>query len=215
MTSLKRMVCFPVNEIHAKLVALSPSCCCCFSPVTRGACASRVPFPHQLRRWFLRRMRARKWAKRRLLHRLSAITIQSAARAASARARCSALRATRLHLWVGRVAALYAGDASSVGGYEGDNYAPSPAGAELVRDNNTPPPAAPPGDSPIPSSPRYTATGPPPRKGGVVNSRALAEALAPRMGRPPPGCPAALDVDWGEWGVGLRLVFPAPSPRVG
>lgn len=44
------------------------------------------------------------------------------------------------------------------------------------------------------------------------SSRALAEALAPTMGDRPPGCPGALDVDWGEWGVKLTLVFPPPAP---
>lgn len=122
---------------------------------------------------------------------------------------------------MGRVAALYADDASGAGGHEGDSYAPSPAGAELLRDNNMPPPADPP-PPPILPSPRPAATDPGPRKESVASrfrsdrrrGGALAEALAPRMGRPPPGCPAALDVDWGEWGVGFRLVFPS-SPRVG
>lgn len=155
-----------------------------------------------------------------LVHHLAAVTMQSAARTASARARCSALRATRLRRWVDRVAALYA-DAFGVGGDEGD-YAPSPAAVGLLRDNSIPPPPPPPvGPPPTPSSQQHAAADAAPGKGSVSTrsdssrgGRALAEALAPRMGRPPPGCPAALDVDWGEWGVGLRLVFP-PSPRVG
>lgn len=165
-------------------------------------------------------MHCRRRNKRRLVRYLAAITVQSAARAASARARCSTLRASRLHRWMHRVTALYA-DASGFGGDE-SVYAPSPAAVELLRDDSTPPPPPPPtGSPPVTSSQQYAANGAPPRKGGLSNrsgtsrgGRALAEALAPRMGRPPPGCPAALDVDWGDWGVGLRLLFP-PSPPVG
>lgn len=175
-----------------------------------------VSFSLQLRRWLVGRTHARRRAKRRLVRHIAAVTVQSAARATSARARCSALRSARLHRWMDRVAVLYA-DAFGVGGDEGD-YSPSPAAMELLRDNNAPPtpylPAAPP---PIPASEQHAAIDAAPARGGGASTgggRALAEALAPRMGRPPPGCPAALDINWGEWGVGLRLAFP-PSPRVG
>lgn len=171
----------------------------------------------QLRRWLLHRVLSWKRAKRRLVRRLAAVTLQSAARAAAARRRCSALRAARLHLWTGRVAALCV----DVPGVDDDlgEYPPSPAAMDLFREKSVPPPPPPP---PRASSltTNFSAAGAAPREGGV-NTRsgtqkghALAEALAPRMGQPPPGCPAALDVDWGEWGVGLRVVFPL-SPRVG
>lgn len=51
-------------------------------------------------------------------------------------------------------------------------------------------------------------------RGRISNSRALAEALAPLMGIPPPGCPGALDVDWGMWGGQLELVFPPRAPSL-
>ena len=37
---------------------------------------------------------------------------------------------------------------------------------------------------------------------------ALAHALAPRMGPPPPGCPTAYQADWGQSAVKLTLAFP-------
>lgn len=51
-------------------------------------------------------------------------------------------------------------------------------------------------------------------RGRVSNRRGLAEALAPLMGIPPPGCPGALDVDWGTWGGQLELVFPPRAPSL-
>ena len=37
---------------------------------------------------------------------------------------------------------------------------------------------------------------------------AMAKALAPTIkGPPPPGCPGPLEVDWGEWGIKLKLAF--------
>ena len=165
-------------------------------------------------------MQSWKRAKRCLLRRLAAVTVQSAARAAVARARCSALRATRLRLWTHRVAALCA-DAPAVGDDVGE-YPPSPAAVDLFREMDVPPPLPPPAlASSLPlSTPPHPVVGAAPGEKGVNpgrsarKGRALAEALAPRMGRPPPGCPAALDVNWGEWGVGLSVVFPR-SPRLG
>lgn len=62
---------------------------------------------------------------------------------------------------------------------------------------------------PPPKQSRSQHSNPPGIKGRrSLGGRALAEALAPRMGHPPPGCPEALDVDWGEWGENINLVFP-------
>lgn len=127
----------------------------------------------------------RRRSRRNRFLRSAATAIQSAARAAAARARCSALRDARLRYWVDKAAAAWDADDSS----------PSPVAVELLRELNTPLP-------PPPTEARpQTASG-----GG---GRAMAEALAPTMGRPPPGCPGALDVHWGEWGVKLKLVFPS------
>lgn len=189
-------------------------------PLTRS-----VSFLRQLCRWLTRRVKSMRRTKHRVLCRVAAVTMQSAARAASARARCSALRAARLRLWMDRVALLYADDAAiaTAGDVEDDN-SPSPAAVQLLREMNAPPP--PPSQQSLQMPPKYAAGdvfrggdggGGIGKKTSTISSssrwRALAEALAPRMGRPPPGCPAALDVDWGEWGVGLSLVFPPSPPR--
>lgn len=235
-----------VDEDDRIPCSLGAGCCPPLPPPPPNAFF--VFFLRQLRRWLISRVQSRKRARRRKLRRLAAVTMQSAARAASARARCSALRAARLYLWMDRVAVLYADDdaATATGirtagdDIDGLDYSPSPAAAELLWEMNAPqPPPPPPPHSlqpPLPSSPKYAVDdevrtgGGGSGSGGISKSwskgssrssrssrgRALAEALAPRMGRPPPGCPAALDVDWGEWGVGLRLVFPPspPPPRV-
>lgn len=173
-------------------------------------------FPFQLRRWLTCRVQSRKRDTYRLHRRHAVVIVQSAARAVFARARCAALRAARLRLWMGTFAALYGGD--------GDIHSASPMATELLQGMNTNPPPPSPPQTPALSQPpalspqcsAYFATrgGVSGRKKRVGRGRALAEALAPGMGRPPPGCPAAMDVDWGEWGVGFSLVFP-PSPGVG
>ncbi len=206
-----KMAFFRTQRIYKRF--RTPGCCLLLGNAL-------LSFSLQLRRWLLHRVQSWKRANLRLVRRLAAVTLQSAARAAAARARCSALRAARLRLWTGRVAALCA-DAPGVGDRAGE-YPPSPAAIDLFRETSVPPPLPPParGASSLPSSANFSAAGAAPREGGVNNGsgarkgRALAEALAPRMGQPPPGCPAALDVDWGEWGVGFRVMFP-PSPRVG
>ncbi|CBN80210.1 hypothetical protein Esi_0131_0021 [Ectocarpus siliculosus] len=183
-------------------------------------CAKAIQHAYQnfrhrqyLRDWAFSLVQSRRRAKHCLRCRRATVMLQSAARAMSARRRCSTLRAARLRLWTDRVAAVY------VNG--GDEYSPSPVAAELLceLERLTTPLPRPPGLSPtLASQPAAVVKA----RGGLranvacgrSRGRALAEALAPRMERPPPGCPAALDVDWGEWGVGLRLAFPS-SPRVG
>lgn len=167
-------------------------------------------------------MARRRWYHRRRL-RTAAVTFQSAARRLFARKRCSALRAARLRFWVQQADELC----------DRDDWHDSPVAAELLREVNQPPPPTPPPLPPPPAllSAGFTGTTPPEasgeahvlrdravveekagrRRGRSGVGRALAEALAPMMGCPPPGCPEALDVDWGDWGVTLDLVFP---PRV-
>lgn len=154
--------------------------------------------PVQLRRWLLESVEARRRSRLHLRLCSAATTIQSAIRASLARRHCSLLREARLLLWVGRATAIVAA--------EHGRHRPSPLGEELWLDAVQ--------ASPSLQGHVQVPIGVPSQclidRVDDVN-RALSEALAPGMGNPPPGCPGALDVNWEDWGVKLRLKFPPRS----
>lgn len=160
--------------------------------------AHKSPCLAQLRRWLLGRLKVRRCSRMCFRRRRAVAKIQSAARAASARARCSALLAARLQRWAECAAAI------TTEGY----CWPSPLEDELCQESFQMPP--PPPSSGQVQQPAKTVVDYPANIQGY-SDRGLAEALAPTMGSPPPGCPSALAVDWGEWGEKLKLVFPPPT----
>lgn len=161
-------------------------------------------FFFQLRGWLVGRVQARRRSRCRLRRWHAAVTVQSAARASVARMRHARLRAARLQRWIAAAAEMYR--------HAEDAPVPSPLGAELTREVSAPSPTP---NVKLFSSPQHTSSARAYRREasrlgerGDRGERELAEALAPRMGRAPPGCPGALDVDWGEWGTRLTLEFP-------
>lgn len=161
-------------------------------------------FFFKLRGWLVGRAQARRRSRRRLRRLHAAVTVQSAARASFARVRHARLHAARLQRWVAAAAEMYRNAE--------DAPVPSPLGAELTLEVSAPSPTP---NVKLSSSPLHTSSAPADRREalrlggrGDRGERELAEALAPRMGRAPPGCPGALDVAWGEWGTRLTLEFP-------
>lgn len=189
------------HERHYGFVFLFPEVNLCSterrSNTERDPSSSLPPlhtFP-KLRRWFLGRMEARRRVKHRIFLHRAAVAIQSFARVASARTRCSILRAERRRFWVDRARALW--DA-----HDAVNAATSPAAEELLQGLDAPP-LPPPQKS---ESCRQHTPGSEPYR--IGRGREMAEALSPTIvGPPPPGCPAPLKADWGEWGVKLKLAF--------
>lgn len=146
-------------------------------------------------------MEARRQLKRRIFFHQAVVAIQSFARVASARTHCSILRAERRRFWVDRASALW--DA-----HDAINAATLPASEELLQGLDAPP--SPPLQESESCNRQYAPGSEPCRIG---YGREMAEALSPTIvGPPPPGCPAPNEVDWGKWGVKLKLMFdPAPG----
>lgn len=185
------------------------------SLTTYNAPALLLLLSSQLRGWLVGRVQVRRLSQHRLRRWQAAVTVQSAARAAFARGRCSSLRTARLRRWADAAAEMYRGLTA-----EDDALPRSALGAELLREVIRPPLLTP----KVNSSPPQSSGAPADcfcesllRAGGGCGGRGgreLAEALAPRMGVAPPGCPAALDVDWGEWGAKLTLEFPPEAVEI-
>lgn len=158
-------------------------------------------------------MTARRFSLLRLRQGRAAVCLQSAERARSARARVRTLLDARVRLWLERSYALHRRERP---------IRPSPVGEQLWRERSDHPATRNPGGfwstsedfaaasaaAPAACASEANLSGDTRPRNDRAKSRALAEALAPTMGAPPPGCPDPLDVDWGTWGRELELEFP-------